>query len=147
MPDAYHRQNENWDFGESIPFGDSLGSVIVAHIVKFVGNKDLRASQFDFLEAKCKEIEGFKEQNIWRIVKRQSVPVNTNILGARFALTLKNHGTPDETAKDRYVLQGYNDKIKDFMVHDINTMRPASHILLIFAAAVNKFRIFCHEVT
>lgn len=77
---------------------------------------------------------------------KKDVPRDANVIGARFLLALKNHGTPSEVAKARYVAQGYNDKERRFLVHDVLLLRPASVHRFITVAACKGWRLFDHVV-
>lgn len=66
---------------------------------------------------------------------------DSNILGGRFVLSLKNFGMPNEMAKVRFVTQGYYDKDKPFTVHEISTLRSSSIQLIISSASIYHFRI------
>lgn len=116
-------------------------------VVKIIPPSDPRAKQADFIQAKRKEAEGLMKRKIWKVVKRRDVPLDANVIGARFVLSIKNYQTPNEAAKARYVAQGYNDKEKQFIVHDVNIMRPTSSRLILSTAAVKQFRLFSHDVT
>ena len=75
-----------------------------------------------FRDAKNDEIRALIAQNIWSAVNVQSLPTASNIIGGRFANVLKNSGTEKEFAEVRYVAQGYNDKMKLFVVHNAPTL-------------------------
>lgn len=90
---------------------------------------------------------GLKLWNVWSFVSSSDVPGDSNVLGGIFILTLRNHGTPSEKSKVRYVSQGYNHVAKPFIVHDTTTLRASSIILILTGAAVLWFRIFSHYVT
>lgn len=106
---------------------------------------DPRASLFN--EAKVKEINGLIERGTWKIVCKDDVPTNANILGGRFVLTIKNTGTDQELYKARFVVQGYRDKLNTSLVHDATTCRPQSARLLIGLAAIFGFTVFSTDVT
>ena len=73
-------------------------------ITEEIKSNDPRASQFS--AAKRKEIEGLIKRGTWKIVKKDEVPQNANVLGGRFVLTIKDSGTNKEVYKARYVVQG-----------------------------------------
>ena len=106
---------------------------------------DPRARQF--ATAKKKEIDGLIRRKTWKIVAKEEVPRNANILGGRFVLTIKDSGTSKETYKARYVVQGYADKLKSSLVHDNPTARQFSVKILVGLAAVYGFRLFSTDVT
>ena len=106
---------------------------------------DPRAQPFD--KAKRKEIEGLIERSTWKVVSRNEVPDNANILNGRFVLAIKDSGTNKEVWKARYVLQGHKDKMKRSFVHDTSTARQFSVKLLVGLAALFDFRLFSTDFT
>lgn len=92
-------------------------------------------------------MDGLNRRGLWRKVKRSELPPDANILGGRFIFSLKNYSTPSETAKVRFVAQGYRDKYKPFMVHDASGLRASSILIILAVAACLGFRLFSHDVT
>jgi Reverse transcriptase (RNA-dependent DNA polymerase) len=107
---------------------------------------DPRASSPEFTAAKKKEIAGLIEKGTWRVVVRSELPDGANVMGGRFVLTVKDAGTEREVHKARYVVQGFRDKEKNFLVHQPMTARQQSTKLLVAVAAVFGFRIYTHDV-
>jgi Reverse transcriptase (RNA-dependent DNA polymerase) len=110
-----------------------------------IGPSDPRAALFD--AAKQKEIQGLIECGTWKVVLRDEMPENPNIMGGRFVLTIKDSGTSKEIYKARYVVQGFRDKKKTSLVHDASTSKQQSTKLLIGLAAIFGYRIFSTDVT
>lgn len=52
------------------------------------------------------------------VVNRSKVPLHDNIHGGRLVLAIKDEGTERQVWKERFILQGYCDKIKNSIVHD-----------------------------
>jgi hypothetical protein len=75
---------------------------------------DPRGLSEKFVPAKKLETKVLIDKGTWRIVKKQDLPKDANILHGRFVLTIKNVGTESETYKARYVVQGHRDKERDF---------------------------------
>ena len=63
-------------------------------------------------------MEGLIKRETWKIVTMDEVPRNANIIGGHFVLTIKDSGMNKEVYKARYVVQGYTDKLKYYLVHD-----------------------------
>lgn len=116
-------------------------------LAKTIEQNDPRINDEDFVKAKRREVEGLKRKNVWRVVKCADVPKDANIIGGRFAYTLKNYQTPEEMAKARYVAQGYGDKDKGKIVHDTSTIRPSSIRIILSIAAILLLTLFSHDVT
>lgn len=116
-------------------------------VIKIIQSNDPRAALEDFQQAKKVEVDGLVTRKIWHKVPLKSVPSDANIVSGRFLLTLKNVDTPDETPKVRYVAQGYSDVHKQFIAHDLTTLRPTSIRLILAIAATKNLRLFTHDVT
>jgi Reverse transcriptase (RNA-dependent DNA polymerase) len=110
-----------------------------------IGPSDPRAALFD--AAMQKEIQGLIECGTWKVVLKDEMPENPNIMGGRFVLTIENSGTSKEIYKARYVFQGFRYKNKTSLVHDASTSKLQSTKLLIGLAAIFGCRIFSTDVT
>lgn len=53
----------------------------------------------------------------------------------------------NDMAKARFAAQGFDDRDKPFMVHDISTLSSSSVRLILSTASFYHFRIFPHDVT
>jgi hypothetical protein len=102
---------------EEIPIAP-MNSVFIAEIIK---QGDPRAMKFE--EAKRKEIQGLIDRGTWKVVLKEDVADNANVLGGRFVLAIKDEGTEKEVWKDRFVVHGYRDHLKPSLVHDTATSR------------------------
>lgn len=131
-----------WDIDQSND--DEEVNVFTIRIVK---TDDKRASGNYFLAAKEKELSGILKREIWQKVSEADIPKNANILGGLFILSLKNCNTPGEKAKVRYVEQGFNDRDKPYMVHDVSTLRMSSIRIVLSTSAVVGLRLLWHDVT
>lgn len=58
------------------------------------------------------ELNGLMSRGAFKQVKVQSKPIDANILVARFVLTIRNVVTEEGKYKERYVVQGHNDREK-----------------------------------
>lgn len=87
------------------------------------------------------------KRKIWSKVYASAIAKGANVMGGRFVLTLKNVGTPEETAKARCIAQGYSDREKPYLIHDVSALRPASIRLISSLAATLRMHIFLHDVS
>jgi len=108
---------------------------------------DPRLATARFREAALKEVAGLRERGTFTTITAADVPPGANVIGGRFVYTLKNVGTSSELAKARFVGQGYRDKAKEFVVHNMATMRQRSTRLLASTAANMGWRVFAHDIT
>jgi hypothetical protein len=99
------------------------------HLSEVIGPSDPRAALLD--AAKQKDIQGLIECGTWKVVLKDEMPENPNIMGGRFVLTIKDSGTSKEIYEARYVVQGFRDKKKTSFVRDISTSKQQSTKLLI----------------
>jgi Reverse transcriptase (RNA-dependent DNA polymerase) len=111
-----------------------------------VPNSDPRASSPQFIAAKKKEIDGLVEKGTWKACVKSELPPEANIMGGRFVLSIKDVGTPRKVNKAGYVVQGFGDRDKPYLVHQPMTARQQSTKLLEAMAAIFRFRIFTHDV-
>jgi hypothetical protein len=109
------------------------------HLSGVIGPSDPRAALFD--AAKQKEIQGLIERGTCKVVLKDKLPENPNIMGGRFVLTIEDSGTSKEIYKARYVVQGFRDKKNTSLVHDSSTSTQQSTKLLIGLAAIFGHRI------
>ena len=102
---------------------------------EIIQESDPRASLFD--EAKQKELNGLFERGAFKIVLREEVEDNPNIVPSRYVLAIK-HGQKDTPPKlkARFVLGGHRDRDKNQIVHDSCTVRAESIRLLIAFASI-----------
>ena len=66
---------------------------------------DPREDTQEFDDAKQKEIDGLLARGTFCPVRREEIPENANILGGRFACTLKNVGTENKKQKHALLLK------------------------------------------
>jgi hypothetical protein len=116
-----------------------------AFITEIIKPVDPRTEKFD--EAKRKEIQGLIDRGTWRVVAKEEVSDNANILGKRFVLAIKDGGTDKEVWKARFVVQGYRHDLKTSLVHDTATSRQHSSCVLVGLAAIFGFNLFSTDVT
>ena len=107
---------------------------------------DPRALTPEMEAAKWAEADGLKHRRAWKKVHKRDVPAGANILGARFVNAIKQPNTPAEKAKSRFVAQGFGDKEKPFIVHNLSTLRQSSTKLIVSTSAVLGWRLFSHDV-
>lgn len=117
------------------------------HLTEVIPQGDPLINTARFQAAARKEIDGLQERGTFNRVKEKDVPKGANIIGGRFVYTLKNFKTADETPKARFVAQGYRDKAKEFVVHNLATLRQRSTRLLVSTSAILDFRLFAHDIT
>lgn len=89
-------------------------------IVYTMDERDIRE---DLIEAKKSEVKGIINRKIWYTVCANYIPDSANFSGGRLIMNLKNSRIPDEMEKEQHVSKGLRDIYKEYMVHDVNTLR------------------------
>ena len=117
------------------------------HMTEVILQNDSRLKDERFKAAKQNEIRGLVERGTWKIVMKDEVLKDANIMGGRFVLAIKDQGTSKEVWKARFIVQGYKDKLKTSLVHNSPTSRQYSTRILVGLAAIFGFRLFSTDVT
>jgi Reverse transcriptase (RNA-dependent DNA polymerase) len=130
----------------SSPLDSTLNNQIGVNLTETLHPADPRATSSQFMDAKKREIKGLMNKNTWKIVDKETIPKDANILNGRFVLTIKNANSDDEICKARYVVQGHKDREKSLLVHNSTTVRQSSTRLIMTLAATFGFRIWSQDV-
>lgn len=104
---------------------------------------DPRLRSEEFIHTKRTEINGLKRRDTWDATPIQDAPPGSYVIGGRFACEIKNANTNSPQPKARFVCQGYEDAIKDFMVHNSPSLRHTSVKIIVSIAAVRSFLLAC----
>ena len=93
------------------------------------------------------EVKGLEDMQTWQRVDGSSLGKEANVMGSRFALSLKHTGTEQEVAKDRLVVKGHKDKDKFNVLHDATTLHQRSTRLIVCIAGMFGFDVWSHDIT
>lgn len=104
-------------------------------VVMSVNRNSDRVHKKDFIDVMDIEVVGLKKRILWDVVSENVVPSDGIVLGGRYDLILKGHGTPSEKAKVRFVAQGHKDRDKSYIALDIATLRTSSIRFILSATA------------
>ena len=115
-------------------------------LTEILDRTDPRANSAKMTEAKKKEIKNLLDRGTFKVILKEDIPHDGNILPGRFVLTLKSNDGGDVKFKARYVIGGHRDKSKDFMVHSTTTLQPQSIRLLLGLAATFGFKVWTADV-
>eukprot|EP00171_Calliarthron_tuberculosum_P022290 IDg22290t1 len=97
-------------------------------------------------EAKRAEIRELLERKTFKVILREEVPPNANILPGRFVLAIKSTEDGKIKYKSRYVIGGHRDRMKAMMVHDAATLQLLSIRLILTLSAIEGFDIWTSDV-
>lgn len=114
------------------------------YYTKFLSPSDPRRNTFD--DAKQKEIEGFIDW-IRKVVCKDEIPDDANILGGKFVLATKDADTEKETREARFVVQSFRGVLKEPLVQDTSTAREQSTRILVGLASSVRLRLFSTDAT
>ncbi len=79
---------------------------VPVNIIELIEKGDPRATSPKMRAAMQKEIEGLMKRGTFKIVLKEEVPENANILGGRLLLVIKDVNTGEERYKARFVFGG-----------------------------------------
>ena len=121
------------------PISEVQGRAAISRpfFTKVISPKDQRTGQFD--EAKRKELEGLIKRGTFKLVLREEIGPNPNIIPSRFVLTFKRKENGNEMWKARLVLGGHRDRDKRRIVHNANTLKQSSIDIMIAIASILGF--------
>ena len=116
------------------------------HLTEIITRGDPRAYSPEMNAAKKAEIKNLLERGTFKVILKEELPPDGNVLPGRFVLAIKSTDDGKINYKARYVIGGHRDKYKAFMVHSTSTMQPQSIRLLLALAAVFEFDIWTSDV-
>lgn len=88
-------------------------------MTKIVRTDDQEAGSMEFQRAKEKETNGPQSHGVFEPVLFEDVPGGSKILGGRFDLPLKGVGNAKEKTKSCYIVRGFKDSERDFVLHSV----------------------------
>lgn len=116
----------------------------VVHFTEVILPRDPRSGLFD--EAKRREIEGLLQRGTFKLVLREELPSNPNIVPSRFVLAIKREGNGEEVFKARFVLGGHIDKEKRNVVHSATTLKQSSIRIILALATIFGFDLWSTDI-
>ena len=103
-------------------------------MTEVLDTKDPRTNGFE--DAKQKELEGLIGRGTFKLVLREEIESDPNIVPSRFVLAIKHLEDGKEHLKARFVLGGHRDRDKRSIVHNANTLKPVSIRLMLALASI-----------
>ena len=122
----------------------SRGAVRECLVTEIVSNDDPRAASEKFVAARKKELEGLINRGCFRVTLRSETR-GSKILRGRFVLTIKSKNQ-EVIHKARFVIRGFNDPLKDSIVHTSPNVTQESCRLLLALASILGFRLWSVDV-
>ena len=116
------------------------------YLTEIIPNRDERATSVEMREAKLQEIKNLLNRGTFKVILREEIPKDVNVLPGRFVLALKSTEDGEIKHKARYVIGGHRDRLKHMMVHSTSTLQPSSIRLLLALAAIHGFDVWTSDV-
>lgn len=101
----------------------------------------------NFIPAKAKEIADLFSHGTWTVIDIPVVPSWCSILNSWFAVTIQIVETPNPRIKARFVVIEHRDSAKQFLVHNITTLRQIVTKRIISVATILRFRFWRHDIS
>lgn len=115
---------------------------IATFLTEVVDPSDPRSKSDAFRSAMKDEVKGLEHRGVWVKIPKARLPEDADVLGGRFVLTLKKAGTDHETHKARFVAQGFSDREKDYIIHNVTSLRQRSVRMIVSFAATRGYSHF-----
>lgn len=93
---------------------------------EIIDENDERATSPEMNEAKNKESNALLERGTFKVILKEEITPDGNVLPGRFVLAIKSTADVKVNYKARYVNRGHKDKLKDLMDHSSTTLQPQS---------------------
>ena len=116
------------------------------YLTEIIDRQYPRADSLDMTEAKKTEIRNLPERGTFKVILKQDIPSDANILPVRFVLAIKSTEDGEVKFKARYVIGGHRDNKKNLMFHTATTLQPQSIRLPIALSSMNDFDIWTSDV-
>ena len=116
------------------------------HLTEVIHPTDPRATSWDMSKAKRNEIRGLLDSGTFRVILREEILPDGNVLPGRFVLATKFAEDDQVKFKARCVIGGHRDSMKALMVHSAATLHSRSTRLLLALDAVYGFDIWSSDV-
>jgi len=115
-------------------------------LTEVISGSDPRANSPEMTAAKRKEIKGLLDRGTFKVVLREEIDPDANVLPGRFVMSIKSSEDGEVKWKARYVIGGHRDRLKHLMVHTTQTLQPSSIRLLLALAAIHGFKVWTSDV-
>lgn len=91
-----------------------------------VRSGDPMINHTSMIEAMSSEVKGIFEKGTCKVVLKEEVFPDGNVLSGRFVMTIKSTENDELELKARFVVGGYRDKIKNLVIHSSQTSQTSS---------------------
>ena len=128
---------------------EALTSAYSQHtfLTEVISPTDPRAYSPQMTAAKRKEIMSLMRRGTFKVILKEEIPPDGNVLPGRFVLAIKSTEDDRIKFKARFVIGGHRDKLKKLLVHSSQSIQPASVRLLLTLSAMHGFETWTSDVT
>lgn len=115
-------------------------------LTEVLNQEDSRAQCTAMRNDRRAEIESLLSQGTFKVIRKDEIPPDANVLPGRFVLSLKT--TDDERVKHKqwYVIRSHRDILKSMMVNSSQTLQIFSIRLLLAIASIFEFKVWTADV-
>ena len=122
-------------------------NVYPTYVTEVIKKSDTRYKSKESKDAIQLEITRLLNRKAFAFVNEKEIPPESNILGGRIILAIKNPNTPTERYKARFIVQGHKDREKEFLIHTSKTIRYKNIRLILTISAAMNFEVWSQDVT
>ena len=116
------------------------------YMTEIIDPTDDRATSKEMQAAKKLEIKNLLERGTFRVLLKEEIPQDGNVLPGRFVLAIKSTIDGKVKYKARYVIGGHKDRMKGWMVHSSTTIQPQSVRLLFALTSMFGFNLWTADI-
>lgn len=111
------------------------------HLLEILHDEEPRVTDDRMQSAKGGGVQSLMEHRTFKVLEKQDLLNEANILLVRFVVAMKSYGNCKETYNSRYVIGAQRDWMKSMMVHTSVTLQPWSLRLILGIAVISRFQL------
>ena len=115
-------------------------------MTEFIDPFDPRAKTPEMKEALMNGVRNLLNHGTFKVLLKDELPDGAKALTARFILGIKSNADGKIKCKARYGVGGHRDRLKHFIVHGAQTLKPSSTRLLLAMAALSLFDVWSGDI-
>ncbi|PXF40296.1 hypothetical protein BWQ96_10002 [Gracilariopsis chorda] len=149
--DALQRQLQAFQSNTLVPGhtppklrGQPAQGILITEIIPY---GDPRNDDPVLLTAKRKELQGLLKRGTYKVMCKEELPTDANIIGGRFILCQKRRDKHSIKYKASFIAQWHVDKEKGSIVHHATTLQHTSIRMILALAAIFGFQLWSTDIT
>lgn len=92
------------------------------------------------------EVKGLLEKETFKVILREDVPLDDNVLPGRFAMTIESNQGGKPEIKAKFAVGRHRDILNNLLNHSSQTLQPSSIHSILEIAAAHEFNFWTLEV-